>query len=783
MFNNPTNMKNIIISLFFIILCSMSFSINANNGDFILQGIAYSEADSLPLIGASVQLLVADSSVMSKTMTDLKGKFEIKYSTTSSASPLYLVKVSFIGHKNFYTSIRGELFSNLDLGSIFLPSNNSLSEVVVNADQTIYKVDRSIIIPGKIEIKASSNSIELLSNMNLPGLTADVINQKATINGLGVVYEINGRQQSREQFLAINPQDILRVEYYDSAPIRYINLGVGGVLNLILKNKLTGGDLFFTGRASPVTGFVDGTLRSSYNIKDSEFSILYNNSLRDYSKRKTYLEESYINALNTIHRVNDGKNAPFGYIDQNVDFGYTYQNKSSMLSAIFKNSIAYTHDENKFNVSQYDFNNQKHFYRESNYNYNFYSPAMDIYYSYKIKENQSIEANLVGTLINSNYKRKLLDDGEITTDNRVDNRRQSITGEVVYKRMFTNLTWSIGLYHQTSHTKNKYTSVTNDVTQMDVHDSYFYTQISGKLDKLLYDVGTGMKFYNVDDKHNNRSHVRNLTTINLAFPFYSDLRLSYRFQLKPNLPSLSQMSDVLQYYDNLTGLQGNPNLKSYNSLTNRILLIYTKKKFKANFWLSYHLSDSPIAASTFYDADKNLFVSMYLNQKKNDKLNTQIDLSLNSLFNHINISVSGGWQKFTSKGKNYYHKLYNLYWYGSLSAYYKKLSLAINYTRPQKSLSAEEIFLFENSSSVMLWYKHKQLSLSAGIFYPFTKDWKSSSWSVSEVNPSYRNVKIRNNGNMLVLGISYNFNFGRNFTKNKKEINNMDNTSGILRAE
>jgi hypothetical protein len=44
----------------------------------------------------------------------------------------------------------------------------------------------------------------------------------------------------------------------------------------------------------------------------------------------------------------------------------------------------------------------------------------------------------------------------------------------------------------------------------------------------------------------------------------------------------------------------------------------------------------------------------------------QLDLSLNSLFNCISFSASGGWNKFVASGEKYKHSLYNLYWQASL---------------------------------------------------------------------------------------------------------------------
>lgn len=768
---------------FLFILCYSYVTATNTNINLGLSGTIYSAADSLPLSGAVIEVLMSDS-VIARSVSDKNGRFIVKCQHKNSISSLCLFKVSYIGHVTFYTSIKGDSERTIDMGKIYLTANNELAEVVIHGDNVIQKVDKTIVIPTKTDIKASTNSIELLSNLNLPGLMANVIEKKVTINGLGAIYQINGRQQSREQFMAVNPENILRIEYSDHASSRYINQNAGGVINAILKKKVTGGDAFINATTSPTTAFLNGTAKASYNFNHSEFSLLYDNSLRDYSKRKIDQNESFINNLGTTSRKNMGLNAPFGYISQNIDLSYTYvPNDKSMLSVIIGNQIGHQHDENKWNIDEMTNHNNLSFYRNSNYKYNSYSPSFDIYFTQKLKKNESIEANVVGTLLNSYYTRKLSDNEVITTQNRIDNRRRSLIAEILHKKTFEHLSWDLGVNHNFSHTKNVYSNSTNSITRMDVNDTYLYTQITGKVKKLSYDIGAGLKIYGVNNDTDNKSFFRNLTTVNFLYPLSSYLKVSYRFQFKPVLPSLSQMSNVIQYYDALTGIKGNPDLKSYSTSTNRILFIYNKKKFRANLWLSYYISDNPIGLSTYYDEGKNIFISEYLNQKKNDKVNTQVDLIYNSIFNHINLAVSGGWQRFSSKGEDYQHTLYNLYWSANLSAYYKNLSISANYVRPQKSLTAEQIVLAENYSSVMLMYKKNNLSLSLGVSYPFTKEWESSEWSLSKVHPSYKHVSIRDNGNMLTLGCSYYLNFGKNLKKSKKSVNNIDNESGILKVE
>jgi hypothetical protein len=535
---------------------------------------------------------------------------------------------------------------------------------------------------------------------------------------------------------------------------------------------------------SPFTGFVNGTANFSYNYKKSEFSILYNNNWRDYSKRIVNQGESYINDQTTISQTLNGLNSPFGYLSQDIDLSYTYMHSSNtMFNATLKNGIGAQHDEGKWDVYRRTDNIPfEELFRQTKYKFNSYVPSLDLFYSHQFKKGQSIEANLVGTLINSYYDRSLVDDYLLSVHNRVDNRKRSFIAEATYRKTFGKLlAWSLGAKHNYNNTQNAYA---NDIhTELKVNDTYFYTQLVGQINKLSYNIGGGFKAYNVNDNIENRSFYRPMVTANLIYPFGNNFRANYRFQQNPTLPSLMQLSEVTQNYDSLYAVRGNPYLDPYNTIMNRLLLTFSKNNFKTNFWLSYYHSGNPISPTVYWDKSSNLFISQYMNQKKNDKLNVQLDLVYNSLLNHINISVFGGWQKFNSRGADYNHTLYNLYWSTNIAAYYKNISLAFNYAHPQKSLNSEVISLAENYSNIMLMYKRDRLTMSLGVFYPFEKHANSSSWTLYKAYSSSRYVSIKDNGNMLVFGLTYYFNFGNKFKKNQKGLNNADNETGILRVQ
>jgi hypothetical protein len=53
--------------------------------------------------------------------------------------------------------------------------------------------------------------------------------------------------------------------------------------------------------------------------------------------------------------------------------------------------------------------------------------------------------------------------------------------------------------------------------------------------------------------------------------------------------------------------------------------------------------------------------------------------------------------------------------------------------------------------------------------------------SYSPVNPSKRDRYIKNNGNMVMLSVSYDTNFGSIFRSGRRKLNNADRSSSLLK--
>ena len=108
-------------------------------------------------------------------------------------------------------------------------------------------------------------------------------------------------------------------------------------------------------------------------------------------------------------------------------------------------------------------------------------------------------------------------------------------------------------------------------------------------------------------------------------------------------------------------------------------------------------------------------------------------------------------------------------------AYWRKL--------PGKYLSGHYVGKDENGDALQFEYKpDAHWTFGASWMYMFdTKGTRYPSWNYSSVNPSQRERYIKNNGNMVVLSVSYTADFGSIFRTARRNLNNSDNGSSLLK--
>lgn len=747
-----------------------------------IKGTVVNESDSVPIAYASLKIFGSDSVQYSNHLANSDGKFEIKIPLKN-----YTLVVSSIGFfaNKVYVANSGR---QIDLGVIRLKENTKeLNEVTVYGTSIIEDVTKTIAYPTAQQLKASTNGIDLLQSMQLPGLFVDPVSQSISVMGTsGVKYRINGVNASLQQIIALKAEQVKRIEYSSLPTARELDSN-SAVINVILKEINTGTYASTNVLGAVATGFINGYANLKTVQGKSEFNLEYNINWRDYNKRRSFAEESYYKPSDTILFKKTGRNAPFGYTSQNINLGYTYNDTKQIFNARFLNSI-FTMN-NQYYTDIYQLNkSQNAIFRDTRSTSKSYTPSLNLYYIRKFKEAHGLDLNLVGTWMNNDYERNMSEQypGELyKIFNKTDGTKKSLIYEGLYYNRIKNNNFTVGIRGSHSYTENEYRP-NHVLAKFKQTELYPYISLGGKIKNVSYSVGTGLKVQNTDDYSKSKTYYRNLSTVSFFYKKNEFWNLRYTFQYTPGLPDLSSLTDIDQRQDSLIIQRGNARLKPSQTINNKLTFSYfDKKDIRIGGTLFHRKTFDPLGSDIFYEQESSSFIYQTNNQMYNISYGGEMYLQASSLLRYFTINPLLGWTGYKTKGNDYEYKHDSFYWGIYFLAQYNRFSLNIAYRKPFTSLYGRSINLQENYSNAELSYKNKKKNFTgrAGVRYPLTSGTKYMSELKSSLTPSTNYVYIKDNKDMFYVGFLYYFNSGKSIFRVNKKVDNADTDSGIFKIQ
>jgi len=126
-----------------------------------------------------------------------------------------------------------------------------------------------------------------------------------------------------------------------------------------------------------------------------------------------------------------------------------------------------------------------------------YSPALDIYFQKNMSHDQSIQFDLVGTMINTDayrsYQEYTPTETDLTwIDMDVTGKKRSIIGEAIYDKTLKKIKLSAGLRHTQMYAENDYSGTNPVVSTMNQAQSSAFVQAQGKVKDFGYFGSLGM---------------------------------------------------------------------------------------------------------------------------------------------------------------------------------------------------------------------------------------------------------------------------------------------------
>ncbi|MDE6403100.1 MAG: hypothetical protein K2K86_04745, partial [Muribaculaceae bacterium] len=177
-----------------------------------------------------------------------------------------------------------------------------------------------------------------------------------------------------------------------------------------------------------------------------------------------------------------------------------------------------------------------------------------------------------------------------------------------------------------------------------------------------------------------------------------------------------------------------------------------------------------------------LFLSQSVNAKYRRVFQNDLTLRISEIHG-FGVNMYMSLTHYQTAGATWSHKLTSFD--GSVTLWWNKGPYTISYWRklPGKYLNGHYVGKDENGDALQFeWQPNKHWTVGASWMYMFDrKGTRYPAWDYSSVNPSYRERYIKNNGNMVVLSVSYSADFGSIFRTGRRNLNNSDNGSSLLK--
>ncbi|MDR0347913.1 MAG: carboxypeptidase-like regulatory domain-containing protein [Tannerella sp.] len=730
---------------------------------------------------ANIVLQTPDSVFITGTVTDIAGAFAFDKVEAGD----YRLVISSIGYKTQYIDLNGYT-KNLQLNEILLEDESvNLEGVTVTASATTSRSDRKIIFPSENQVKASTNGINLLQQLMLPRVQVNPLLNEVKLPGGGEIqYRINGAKVEIQDITALQPASVIRIEFHDNPGLRYGNAEV--VLDYIVHRPETGGNFSIDLSDAVVTEWGNNSVNGKVNHKKSEFSMYYGISHRNFYNMWRDNEEKFTFEDGSIlQRQEIGEPGHGQMYWQNLNGTYSFQDDHKMFNAVFRyytnNQPHWDYKGTLYNMA----NPADAVYMVDNSSFKTHRPALDLYYQHDLKNEQTLVFNAVGTYNyteNSRFYQESRDNMILTNvGNLVAGKKYSIIGEGIYEKKIGNNRISGGLKHTQSWSDNEYRNGHEYTTEMDQSETFLYAEFNGKVQKLDYTLGAGAtrSSYGQEGDESYSYYTFNpRIVLHYALPGNSFVRL--RGDINNSSPSLSNLSAVEQTIDSLQIQRGNPALKNY--LRYRTELTYELQKgiFNGNLWGVYEYSPKAIMDEKYLENGK--IVQTWNNQKNWQRAASRLTLRIGPVKNIATLSVTGGVNHYISNGNTYKHEYTNWFTNMQLNAMYKKFTAGFILETNWNWFYGETMSGGENIHLLMLGYRHKNLSLTAGMFNPFVDNYKQQTENWSEYASYKKSNYVKESSRTLIFQFVYNFSFGRTFKSGQKRLNNTDEDSGVMNS-
>ena len=655
----------------------------------------------------------------------------------------------------------------------------TLDEVTVRASKVVNKPDGMVIYPTDSQRQASTNGYSFLEKLTLPNLRIDNINHtiSAIDNRGGVQLRINGIIVDKPEMTALDPKDILRVDFIDKPGVRY-GESIAYVINIITRRNDSGYSVGTDITSAITTIQGDGMVYGKWNKGKSEWSVSYDIN-GGKSKGSNILQNANYTltdgSIYTIER-NDVETLR-KYISHNAKLTYNWADSTA---TVFQTSLSGALNKTPDNYSIKEIIDGNHSYKATSRDGSKdLSPVLDIYFFRQLTPKQSIIANAVGTFI-STKTNSFYDEGTPYKYN-VDGKSASLLSEMIYENRLKPFTLSAGLNYRYKHTRNDYTGDASARTKMNDNKLYAFGEIKGSIKQFQYSLGTGVSYIH----YTQNEHTYNFWTyrpkLTMTYNPSNELQMSYTFQMQERTSRIAMTSDAAIRTNSMEWTVGNPDLKPSRNMEHRLLVSYNTNRLQSFIEGYYKQCRRPNMAH-YERTDDNRFIYTQINQKEIDVLDITAYAGYWLLPEKLQVAANGGMFRCFNFGYDYTHCYTSWFYVGSITAYLGKFYLRGYIDNGTRFLEGESKGYNGAYSALQASYNLKNWQFSLTWANPLCSKYKSFENELLNRNLYKHSIGYyKDSGNCISLNIVWRLNRGRNHQSAEKRINLKDTDNGIMK--
>lgn len=655
-------------------------------------------------------------------------------------------------------------------------SNVELGEVVVKGSTMINKADRKLLIPTSEQVKMSKNGVQLLGNMQLPGIAINPLEGTIKLVDNGKLdIRINGRPAQVNDVKSIDPQYIVRVEYHDNPSMRYGDAEV--VIDFIVKNPTTGGNVIASATQSVNRGWGNYYVSGKMNHKKSEFGVSYSFNPRwNFGVWRDNKETYTMPDGKSFERNETGEPGDWDFFNNWAQAAYTFSEPDKMLFSAQLNLSSSRRPRYNLRGELTSSNTDKVISMTDDNSENYLNPSLDLYFQRNLSKSQLIMFNLVGGYNSSESDRHYMEsyeDGLNITDIKtsISGSGYTLVAEGDYEKSWKKMRFTGGVKHTQKWNDNTYKSsdFTDRIRQGETY--VFGEWWHGLSDKFDYTLGVGMsRYYFHQEGNEETSSVIFRPKISLRYRINDKSSLKFDVMNYGTSPSISELSDVEQDIDQYQVQIGNPQLKPYQTYRLNLEYEYAKGIFYGKIRTRYWNAPKAIMGEKYWEGDK--IVNTYDNQRRMQELRFDVNFKIEPIKDWLTISGLLGWHRYIMNGNRYTHCYNNCFFDGTIQITHWNFVLSGEIITNYNRFWGETLTGGENAHIISLVYTYKDMNFGVMVLDPFINDYHVPSENWNKYAGYKREMRFNQLQQLFALTFNYSFSWGRKHKSASKRLNN-----------